>query len=90
MPSLFKYKSKLPKQKKILARTGKIGDTVEILRNTNWDTKITPQNTTQQNHDNFYEIINHAQDTSQPLKMFKVGLDKEWMNHTIKAKVKKR
>jgi hypothetical protein len=89
-PNLHKYKETRPKQRKILARSGKIADTVANLRIVDWSKVIQDSTSTQEAHDKFYSIIKQIEDYNQPLKIIKVGLDKPWMTQVIKEKIKMR
>ena len=88
-PNHHKYKQTRPKQIKLLARSAKIADTVAGIRQHDWNPIKLIQNT-QEAYDYFYNNINRITDAHQPLKPIKTGMDKPWMNQTIKIKIKTR
>ena len=75
-----------------MKRSGTIADTVHQLRNTKWPTIINENKlhlaqdneTLQSYFDDFYDILEEAQDANQPLKRVTVRRDKPWINEQIK------
>ena len=85
------YTNSKPKPIKRLVRTGKIRDTVNKIRSTDWEPiinklNIDPQAAT----DDFYSTILTAENYCQPLKICKFRDDQPWMTHEIKNQIKKR
>ena len=85
------YKNLLSTPTTRLVRSGKIADTVHILRNTDWtpitaSAHIQPQATM----DEFYSYIEAAQDFCQPLTPLKVRVDQPWMTAHIQQGIDRR
>jgi hypothetical protein len=91
LPTEANYIAQLPPPVRKLVRSGCIGDTVNCLRIVDWipyieRAKVDPQSAA----DGFYEAIELALDTCQPLKHLKIRGDQPWMTHEIKELINKR
>jgi len=89
------YKQTRPKQTKTLTRSGKIKDTVAVLRTHDRGSlvkKVALNSTSncQESFNELYNIIQTAEDTMQPLKITKRRGDQPWLNNTKKESIKKR
>ncbi len=90
-PSQSLYKACIPATVKIMARTGKVADTVHQLRTTDWSPVISNLRGDPQEAINlFYSSILEAENTWQPLKVLKLKNDKPWMTREIKKLIAKR
>jgi hypothetical protein len=90
-PAQIKYDNQHPPPVKRLVRSGRVGPTVNILRDTNWapittQARINPQLAI----DQFYAVVKAAEDRCQPLKLLEIRHDQPWMTHEIKQMIKKR
>lgn len=85
------YKAQLPRPETRLVRSGKVADTVNVLRNANWDhtAQLAPTDP-QLAIDTLYGIITEAQDNCQPLKRLKLRNDQPWMTLSIKNMIAER
>ena len=85
------YNATKPPIVRKLVRSGRVANTVNVLRNNNWlpiieKAKNQPQAAT----DNFYEVLLGAQDLCQSLKLLKLRDDQPWMTLDIKELIAER
>ena len=86
-----KYNALLPKTSVKLVRSGRICETVNVLRNTDWASTLSLAVTNKQlAADNLYYILKAAEDLCQPLRPLKSRNDQPWMTAEIKQLIAER
>ncbi len=87
----YLYREQLPPPVKRYVRTGKIGDTVNEIRNTDWSQTISLLRTDPQGATNsLYETLKAAEDHHQPLRVMRQRNDKPFMTFELKQLISKR
>jgi hypothetical protein len=84
------YKATRGTDKTTTTRSGKIGDTIEEIRNIGWQLLTRTTASTQARFDILYDTIKDIQDTCQPLKTAKLKNNEAWMTPRIKDEIVKR
>ncbi|XP_065643027.1 uncharacterized protein LOC136074618 [Hydra vulgaris] len=89
-PPLNLYKSTRPVPHKVAYRSGRIADTVALIRSTNIEILVDSPYEIQVACNNFYHSILSAQDICQPLKSTTLVNPKPWMTQLIQGLIKER
>jgi hypothetical protein len=91
IPPKQNYKTSKPATARRLVKTGKIQDTVHLIRNIDWQPiRKMIQTDLQAATDLFYAAIKTAEDLCQPLKSIKSKEDQPWMTFEIKKMIQER
>jgi exonuclease III len=89
-PPLNLYKATRPAPRKIVHRSGKIAETVALIRCTDLETLVDSPYEIQNACNNFYHSLLSAQDICQPLKTTTLVNPKPWMTPFIQSRIKER